>query len=323
MLLIGDSQVRGMGKLQAGLVTICQPGARVEDIERSIDGLDLKQFDEIAVWVGGNDARPRKGQYNPEKVKIGLLGIVQKIKAKTEAKIVLVSATKRTGGAGNNIKKINKIIERVAQETQVIVVNAYIKLERELQGQYLKKDGVHVTTEAKVKVLDCIRNKLARYKIGEQSKAKTRKWEKRLEQFQKVYVSGEGCRMSNFWTEDIRIDGWEYTSGEQAYQHIKAMAAGCYELAGQIKTAKSPKKAKGLGGKVNKFLVGDHLAMRVRIVERVIKARLEQNPMFRQELKETGEKMIEHNVPDNFWGIVDGRGLNIYGKVLMQYREWC
>ena len=320
MFLIGDSQVRGMGKLQKDLVTICRPGACVEHIESMIDGLDLGQYEEIVVWVGGNDAKPRKGKFNPDKVKEGLTQIVEKIKRKSEAKIVLVSATKRKGGEGNNIKKINKIIERVAQETQVFVVNAYIKLERELQGQYLKKDGVYVTTEAKVKVLDCIRNKLARYKIGEQSKDKCKKWELKLEQFQKIYVKGEGSRLSNFWTEDIRIDGWEYSSGEQAYQHIKAMAAGCYELAGKIKMAKSPKQAKQFGGKVNKFLVGDQLEMRVRIVERVIIARLEQNPRFRQALRETGEKVIEHNVDDSFWGIVNGMGQNTYGRVLMKYR---
>ena len=323
MFLIGDSQVRGMGKLQQDLVTICMPGARVDHIERMIGRLDLGQYEEVVVWVGGNDAKPREGKFNPDRVKAGFKQIVNKIKAKSGAKIILVSATKRTGGAGNNIKRINKIIERVAQETQVYVVNAYVKLERELHGQYLKKDGVHVTTEAKVKVLDCIRNKLARYNIGEQSKVKTRKWEQKLEQFEKVYVRGTSCRLSNFWTEDIRIDGWGYSSGEQAYQHIKALAAGCYELADKIMKAKTSKHAKDLGSEVNTFLVGDQQAMRVRIVERVIAARLDQNPRFRKELKETGKRVVEHNVYDSFWGIVNGVGENVYGRVLMKYRDWC
>ena len=321
MLLIGDSQVRGMGTLQPGLVTISKSGAGVEYIADVIAGLDLGQYEQVAVWVGGNDARPKRGRYNPVKVKEKLTEIVRQIKGKTEAKIILVSATKREGEKGKNIKEINKIIEQVANEHQVIVANAYKKLERELKGQYLDRDGVHVSLEAKVKVLDCIRNKVQRFKIGDQSKPKTRKWAMRADGNQKVYVSGEGCRLSMFWTEDVRIGQWEYESGEQGYQHIKAKVTGNHDLAQLIFEAENPQDVKDWGKKVNKVMGGVDNDLKVDILVMVVRARIQQSERFRQELMETGDKVIEHNVKDPFWGIIDGIGNNMYGKILMRERD--
>ena len=321
MLLIGDSQVRGMGKLDSNLVTIYKSGAGVEYVEGIINGLDLGQYEQVAVWVGGNDAMPRGSRYNPVMVKEKLTGIVTKIKSKTGAKIILVSATRRAGQAGKNIQQINKIIEQVATENNVIVANAYKKLEKELKGKYLDTGGVHNSTEAKVKVLDCIRNKVQRFKMGDKLKTKSRKWEKRVDGNQKVYVSGEGCRLSMFWTEDVRIGQWEYESGEQGYQHIKAKVTGNHDLAQLIFEAENPQDAKDWGKKVNKVMGGVDNGLKVEILVMVIRARIDQSERFRQELLETGDKVIEHNVRDPFWGIVDGKGNNMYGKILMRERD--
>ena len=92
MLLIGDSQLREVTP-QKDEVIICKPGYRARNAAKLLLSTDLRLFDSVVVWVGGNGATPKYDRYNHYRVKNSFDAIIGNIQSKSDAKIVLVSAT--------------------------------------------------------------------------------------------------------------------------------------------------------------------------------------------------------------------------------------
>jgi ribA/ribD-fused uncharacterized protein len=67
----------------------------------------------------------------------------------------------------------------------------------------------------------------------------------------------------------------------------------------------------------------DWEARRVGVMEEIVRAKLSQHPHILKKLKETGDKEIIENSPDDyFWGWgADHSGQNIHGKIWMKLRE--
>ena len=321
MLLIGDSQTRGMEAMD--LTVSCHPGATATSILQKLKKMDLTECELVAVWVGGNDATPRWGTFSEADYRQTMTAIVCHIQSSSWAEVMLVSATKRTRDLDpdNNIKKVNQIINDIAQSHKTLLANAYKKMEKS-KGEYLKKDGVHVTDKGKgilAKYFLDIQRSKSRQHLDKQGLKWTGKREKN-QQTKRVFVRGSNCRLSNFWREDVRVGGWEYTSGEQAYQHLKALMVGQVLLAYQILHVTTPYEAKHLGKEVNRRVKTDITNIKTTAAMMVLQARLVQHPRFRAELKRTGELEIVHNVPDTFWGQMGDDGENVFGKLLMTVR---
>ena len=233
----------------------------------------------VGVWVGGNDAFPRRGgAYNKQVIKNSLSMLVTKIKEKTEAKIILVSATPSTGKAGENMKNVNKIIQEVAREAEVRVANVYKKLQKQ-KVRYLDRDGTHLTVLGKEIVLDTIRYGATQENVKEEAV----RWEKRAQRNYNrfvIYVRGGQCRLSNFWVEDLVLGGVSCSSGEQACQFWKARETCNEDLAIRIWQAKTPKQAKYIGSIVNKRMGKINNRLKVNICKAVVAARIRQTQDF-------------------------------------------
>ena len=122
--------------------------------------------------------------------------------------------------------------------------------------------------------------------------------------------------LSNMFNMNITMSGKEYTCTEAVFQSFKTKD--------QDERAKfaglSGKEAKRLGRSVS--LRPDWDKIKVEVMKWVIHQKF-QNPELRQLLLDTGdEELVEGNTwGDTFWGVCNGYGKNMLGKILMEERE--
>lgn len=125
--------------------------------------------------------------------------------------------------------------------------------------------------------------------------------------------------LSNMTTAVFEWDGRTYRNSEAAFQSAKSLdpkERDCFcELTGVV--------AKRAGRKVN--LRSDWEAVKVSIMEDVVREKFLQNPELLKKLLDTGDaELIEGNGwHDTFWGVDQntGEGENHLGRILMRLRE--
>ena len=125
--------------------------------------------------------------------------------------------------------------------------------------------------------------------------------------------------LDNFSAFQVDIWGKTFPTSEHAYQW-KKYEKSAPEIARQILQATSPNAVKNISDahKVEVAKDFDKLA----VMEDVLRAKLAQHEKVRKVLVETGAKMIYENSPvDNYWGIGDGGGQNMLGKLWMKLRK--
>lgn len=125
--------------------------------------------------------------------------------------------------------------------------------------------------------------------------------------------------LSNFYGAKVEYGGLTYGSNEAAFQAQKCMTEG-EKLPF---TEARPGKAKGLGRLVP--LRPDWEAVKVGIMEEIVRAKFIQHPELAARLLATGDKvLVEGNHwGDTFWGVDTrtGQGHNHLGRILMKVRE--
>lgn len=137
--------------------------------------------------------------------------------------------------------------------------------------------------------------------------------------------------LSNFYPAGIRYDGIPYLNNEAAFQAQKvsekkrmrpltngASPQGTYRSDFSLLP---PGKAKALGRKVR--LRHDWEEKKVGIMYMVVRAKFMQNTALLKRLLDTGDALlVEGNAwGDRTWGMVDGNGQNLLGRILMQVRH--
>ncbi len=137
---------------------------------------------------------------------------------------------------------------------------------------------------------------------------------KRIDRFRLEYDY-----LSNFYPACVKVDGLEYLSSEAAFQ-----AAKCTKLEDRIPfTELGSNDSKRMGRKVP--LRPDWERVKIREMEKIVRAKYTQNPHLARFLVETGDtELIEDNTwHDMFWGVdlKTGEGENHLGKILMALRE--
>ena len=125
--------------------------------------------------------------------------------------------------------------------------------------------------------------------------------------------------LSNFYPARVEVDGICYQNAEAAFQAQK-----CVDAADRVAFAELPAvKAKRKGRQVE--LRPDWDAMRLSVMEEVVRAKFTQNPDLAARLVATGTMpLVEGNsFGDTFWGVdaKTGKGENNLGKILMKIRE--
>lgn len=123
--------------------------------------------------------------------------------------------------------------------------------------------------------------------------------------------------LSNFWYCEIEFGDDVYPSVEHAYQAAKSLD---YIDRRSIRLAKKASNAKKIGRQVK--LRSDWEEVKVDIMRQLLRKKFN-NPTLKEKLLATGRKtLIEGNWwGDKFWGIFNGEGENMLGKLLMEIRE--
>ena len=146
-------------------------------------------------------------------------------------------------------------------------------------------------------------------------------------------------QLSNFWPQEVEVDGRKYPNPEAAFQAAKAMTSSKPEMAKEFEVGGSigpePADAKNAGTKKAYKAAGATLKaadwdkVRVEAMMKVLQARYAADPMFRQILEATLKSNIlllhyERSGAKSYWGgaVKDGEivGENMLGRLLMTLR---
>lgn len=154
-----------------------------------------------------------------------------------------------------------------------------------------------------------------------------------------LFFYGSGAIYSN-WHSDpknprqfLRNNNW-FANTEQAFMYEKAILFNDHETAQEILATPSPKDVKALGRKVRNFDAQKWEDRALGIMTSVNLDKYSQNPEFKKELLETGERILVEASPyDKIWGVglhyMDAKildeknwlGKNLLGKALMNVRR--
>lgn len=135
--------------------------------------------------------------------------------------------------------------------------------------------------------------------------------------------TGEYSVLSNFAPTPVTYRGLTFPSVEHAYQAAKTTDLEQRRIIANLKTAA---KAKRYGRTLD--LRPDWEQVKVPIMKALLRQKFSNSGDSalidaRRVLLETGDEHLEEGNTwgDNFWGTVDGIGLNMLGKLLMEVRN--
>lgn len=136
-------------------------------------------------------------------------------------------------------------------------------------------------------------------------------------------TTGPHGAFSNFSRHPVVISNKRYKTTEHYYQSQK-FATTDPLYANKIAKATLPKEAARLGrDKKRKLLRKDWESVKLDVMRRALKAKIEQHEDVKELLLETGdEKIVETSPYDFFWGAGDdGSGQNWLGRLWMELRS--
>lgn len=138
----------------------------------------------------------------------------------------------------------------------------------------------------------------------------------------KVYVSRTDVHnpLASYSRFGFELDNADWPSLEHYYQGMKFEDA---EIQEQIRTAPNPAAAEKLAKKHKRKIRRDWKALKQTYMTRGVYIKCRTHPGVSEVLLKTGDlNIIENSQFDYYWGCGrDGRGDNVYGKVLMEVRD--
>ena len=350
--MIGDSQVtrleREASEEQAKeFIFIGKSGLRVEGLKGlicekvfsnpSIEG----KFSKVVLWVGGNNADDTywksKGTFSPQSVEDSLAEVVMLVTERLGLPVLLLSASRRKGNKGKNIKELNTLINSVAADlvySNVHICNIYRKLSQEkVKDQNRKRmptvdwalenDGVHINACAAGVILNYVRQISSSLNWGGHRPG-GHVWVDRAVESKPILVQGPECVYSNFFPSKVVIYEISFNCGEQAYQYIKAVDSGDWQAAERIMILTNPFDIKAVGARISVREWTSTSDYKRTLTLLIMGARVEQQVDFREALKSSGRRNFVHTVRDRFWGTsLQLPGRNMYGRCLRHARKLC
>lgn len=126
----------------------------------------------------------------------------------------------------------------------------------------------------------------------------------------------------NFSSFRVLVDGVLYCTVEHAYQSIKFLETAP-EIAKQITECYSAHEAQKIAYANKDKQRKDWDDIKLQVMEKLLRLKLEQNPYVKKKLLLTGDlRICEDSPKDSFWGIGKNRdGRNELGKLWMKLRE--
>jgi len=149
-------------------------------------------------------------------------------------------------------------------------------------------------------------------------------------------VQGRSDPLSTLFECVLNIDQRKHRSLEHAYQFEKAFFLGDRKMVDEIQSAVEPKEAKHFGETLDKKHKGElkfqNWEMKKRAtMKKLLWAKVEQSPLFRETLLQTKDVRLTHIVPnskDRFWATTyvnnEGKtfqGQDVFAKLLMEIRR--
>lgn len=131
------------------------------------------------------------------------------------------------------------------------------------------------------------------------------------------YFKGEYDFLSNFYESPVMYDGRLYANSEGAFHSMKSLDPSVRNKFKDL----NPSLAKKLGRSV--VLRSDWDEVKDGIMKEIVKAKFVQNKDLTKKLLATGDaELIEGNWwGDRYWGVCEGTGKNMLGKILMEVRN--
>jgi ribA/ribD-fused uncharacterized protein len=133
--------------------------------------------------------------------------------------------------------------------------------------------------------------------------------------------------LSNFSSFAIEWNGHYFPTSEHAYHHEKFVFTGMMrgsiaEIRRKIRTAKSAHEAFKLAEEHKASRRPDWESIRVNIMQRILRAKVDQHEYVKRKLLATGDReLIEDSWRDDFWGWGPHQdGKNMLGKLWMKVR---
>lgn len=123
--------------------------------------------------------------------------------------------------------------------------------------------------------------------------------------------------MSNFHMCPIFYEGRMYTSSEAAYQSAKTLDDYTRDMFTTLDPSQSKKKGRSF------TLRSDWERIKSDVMYNVLLDKFTRNLDLKEKLLATGDKYLEETNywKDTFYGVCDGEGKNVLGKLLMKIRS--
>lgn len=124
--------------------------------------------------------------------------------------------------------------------------------------------------------------------------------------------------LSNFWPSSVKYDFVEYPTVEHAYQAAKFLDLEARRL---VRESDTPGQAKRLGSKFE--LRSDWEEYKIQVMFNLLMQKFTLHPELREQLLATkGYYLEETNTwNDTYWGVCNGKGGNVLGRMLMRIRD--
>ena len=130
---------------------------------------------------------------------------------------------------------------------------------------------------------------------------------------------GEYAFLSNFYESPIKDEnGVTYPTVEHYFQAMKTLSPFMRNL---IATAPTPGQAKKLGRHVD--LRPKWEEVKIDVMRLGLKLKFMSHPELKEKLLATGDAYLEEGNwwKDRYWGVCNGIGENMLGKLLMELRD--
>ena len=123
--------------------------------------------------------------------------------------------------------------------------------------------------------------------------------------------------LSNFYYSPVYYNGIRFSTVEHAFQAAKSNDVKTQKLFAIIPT---PQEAKQYGKTIP--LREDWETVKVSIMKDLLKQKFSKSPLREMLLQTNGIELVEGNTHgDTYWGVVNGKGKNTLGKLLMEVRS--
>ncbi len=128
--------------------------------------------------------------------------------------------------------------------------------------------------------------------------------------------------LDNFAPFGLTIDGEYFQTSEHAFQYLKFKDSNI-EIANKIKDCFSPNEAREIAHKYKDKRISNWSEIKYKMMEEVLRLKVEQNQIVREKLLNTKDYLIAENCidEDTDWGLDNNnQGDNNLGKIWMKIR---